>query len=55
MLSLDTQATSISKQQTPMRMDNWIECLDVILQLNSRELLTHTGKISQQQAKDKTS
>jgi len=47
-------AETMVQQQTPMTMQNWIERLDVILQLNGRELLTHAGKISQQQAKDKS-
>jgi len=47
-------AETMAQQQTPMTMADWIERLDVILQLNGRELLTHAGKISQQQAKDKS-
>jgi len=47
-------AESMAQQQTPMYMKNWIERLDIILQLNGRELLTHAGKISHQMALDKT-
>ena len=47
-------AETMAQQQTPMTMQDWSERLDVILQLNGRELLTHAGKISQQQAKDKS-
>lgn len=37
----------------PMYMQDWIKKLDEFLQLNERELLTHTGKISHQQAIEK--
>ncbi len=47
-------AETMAQQQTPMTMQDWSERLDVILQLNGRELLTHAGKISQQQAKHKS-
>jgi len=47
-------AESMAQQQTPMYMKNWIERLDIILQLNGRELLTHAGKISHQTALQKT-
>ncbi len=47
-------AETMAQQQTPMTMQDWITRLDAILQLNGRELLTHAGKISQQQAKDKS-
>ncbi len=36
-------------------MRDWIQRLDSIVQLNGRELLTHAGKISHQQALDKSS
>ena len=39
-------AETMAQQQTPMYMKDWIARLDGILQLNSRELLTHAGKIS---------
>ncbi|MDQ6967983.1 MAG: RhuM family protein, partial [Mariprofundaceae bacterium] len=44
-------AETMAQQHTPMTMQDWIARLDAILQLNGRELLTHAGKISQQQAK----
>jgi hypothetical protein len=47
-------AETMAQQQTPMYMNDWIERLDVILQLNGRELLTHAGKISHQTALEKT-
>jgi len=47
-------AETMAQQRTPMYMDDWTKRLDVILQLNNRELLTHAGKISQQQAQTKS-
>lgn len=47
-------AETMAQQQTPMTMQDWSERLDVILQLNGRELLNHAGKISQKQAKEKS-
>jgi hypothetical protein len=47
-------AETMAQQQTPMYMKNWIERLDVILQLNGRELLAHAGTISHQMALDKS-
>ncbi len=47
-------AETMAQQHTPMTMQDWSERLDVILQLNGRELLSHAGKISQQQAKEKS-
>jgi len=44
----------MAQQQTPMYMKDWIERLDVILQLNGRELLTHAGSISHQMAIEKS-
>jgi len=41
-------AETMAQQQTPMYMKDWIERLDVILNMNGRELLTHAGKISHQ-------
>jgi hypothetical protein len=35
-------------------MKDWIQRLDAIVQLNGRELLTHAGKISHQQALNKS-
>jgi hypothetical protein len=47
-------AETMAQQQIPMYMKDWIERLDVILQLNGRELLAHAGKISHQMALDKS-
>ncbi|MCT4614940.1 MAG: virulence RhuM family protein [Marinifilaceae bacterium] len=47
-------AETMAQQQTPMYMKDWIQRLDAIIQLNGRELLTHAGKISHQQAKEKS-
>lgn len=47
-------AETMAMQQTPMYMKNWIERLDVILQMNGRELLTHAGKISHEMALKKS-
>jgi hypothetical protein len=43
-------AETMAQQQTPMYMQDWIERLDLILQLNGRELLSHAGSISHQMA-----
>ena len=48
-------AETMAQQQTPMYMNEWIQRLDVILQLNGRELLTHAGKISHDSALKKSS
>lgn len=47
-------AQTMAQQRTPMTMQDWINRLDTILQLNGRELLTHAGRISHQQALDKS-
>ncbi|MCK9412355.1 MAG: virulence RhuM family protein [Prolixibacteraceae bacterium] len=47
-------AETMAQQRTPMYMADWIERLDVILQLNRRELLTHAGKISHEKALEKS-
>ncbi|MFA5688319.1 MAG: virulence RhuM family protein [Kiritimatiellales bacterium] len=47
-------AEAMAQQQTPMYMQDWIERLNVIIQLNGRELLTHAGKISHEAAMDKS-
>lgn len=47
-------AETMALQQTPMYMKDWIARLDVILQLNGRELLTHAGKISHEMAINKS-
>ena len=47
-------AETMAQQQTPMYMKDWIEQLDVILKMNGRELITHAGKISHQEALEKS-
>jgi len=47
-------AETMAQQHTPMYMKDWIERLDVILQLNGRELLTHAGSISHELALQKS-
>jgi hypothetical protein len=47
-------AETMAQQRTPMYMKDWVERLDVILQLNGRELLSHAGKISHQMALEKS-
>ena len=37
-----------------MYMKDWINRLDIILQLNGKELLTHAGQISHQKALEKS-
>jgi len=39
-------AESMAQSQTPMKMTDWIEQLDLILQMNKKEILLHYGKIS---------
>ena len=46
-------AETMAHQHTPMYMKDWAERLDVILQVNGRELLTHAGQISHQMALEK--
>ncbi len=48
-------AETMAQQQTPMYMKDWIERLDIILQMNGRELLENAGKISHQMAQEKAS
>ncbi len=47
-------AETMAQQNIPMYMANWIQRLDVILQLNRRELLNHAGKISHEMALKKS-
>lgn len=47
-------AETMAQQRTAMYMKDWIERLDLILQLNGRELLTHAGKISHEMALKKS-
>lgn len=48
-------AETMVLQHQPMYMNDWIQRLDVILQLNGREILTHAGKISHEMALMKSS
>ena len=47
-------AETMAQQHQPMYMKDWTQRLDVILQLNGRELLTHAGKISHDRALKKS-
>jgi hypothetical protein len=47
-------AETMAQQRIPMYMKDWIQRLDIILQLNRRELLTHAGKISHEMALKKS-
>lgn len=46
-------AETMAQQRVPMYMKDWIQRLDIILQFNGRELLTHAGKISHDVALEK--
>jgi hypothetical protein len=48
-------AETMALQHTPMYMKDWIGRLDVILQVNDRELLNHAGIISHEMALQKSS
>jgi len=48
-------AETMALENTPMYMKDWISRLDIIVQLNGKELLTHAGKISHQMALEKSS
>lgn len=47
-------AETMVQQRTPMYMADWGQRLDAILQLNSRELLVHAGKVSHEKALEKS-
>ncbi len=47
-------AETMAQQRVPMYMADWIQRLDIILQLNRRELLNHAGKISHEKALKKS-
>jgi hypothetical protein len=47
-------AETMSQQQIPMYMKDWIKRLDSILELNGRELLKNAGKISHKMALEKS-
>ncbi|MGI9392271.1 MAG: RhuM family protein, partial [Parvibaculales bacterium] len=46
-------AETMAQQHSPMHMKDWVQRLDAIIRLNERELLTHTGKISHEMAKER--
>ena len=46
-------AESMAQAQIPMKMIDRVERLDAVLELNQKNILTHTGKISQKIAKEK--
>ena len=48
-------AETMALENTPMYMKDWVSRLDIIVQLNGKELLTHAGKISHQMALEKSS
>ena len=43
----------MAQAQIPMKMTDWIERLDAILQLNQKDILAHAGKISHELAMKK--
>lgn len=47
-------AETMAMQHTPMYMKDWVARLDVILQMNGRELLTHAGQVSHEMALKKS-
>ncbi len=47
-------AETMAEAQTPMKMTDWIERLDLILQMNGKEILTHYGKITHDLAVSKS-
>lgn len=48
-------AETMALEKKPMYMKDWVSRLDIIVQLNGKELLTHAGKISHQMALEKSS
>jgi hypothetical protein len=48
-------AETMALENTPMYMKDWVSRLDIIVQLNGKELLTYAGKISHQMALEKSS
>jgi hypothetical protein len=48
-------AETMALENTPMYMKDWISRLDIIVQLNGKELLTHAGEISHKMALEKSS
>ncbi|MFT7612525.1 MAG: hypothetical protein ACI9J3_001488 [Parvicellaceae bacterium] len=48
-------AETMALENTPMYMKDWVSRLDIIVQLNGKELLTHAGEISHKMALEKSS
>ena len=48
-------AETMALENKPMYMKDWISRLDIIVQLNGKELLNHAGKISHKMALEKSS
>ena len=48
-------AETMAQQHVPMYMKDWVERLDLILQVNGREILNHAGTISHELALQKSS
>jgi len=48
-------AETMALEKIPMYMKDWVSRLDIIVQLNGKELLTHAGKISHKMALEKSS
>jgi hypothetical protein len=48
-------AETMALENSPMYMKDWVERLDIIVQLNGKELLTHAGNVSHQMALEKSS
>ncbi|MEA3521697.1 MAG: RhuM family protein, partial [Campylobacterota bacterium] len=47
-------AQTMAMQQTPMYMKDWALRLDMVISMNGRELLNHAGKVSHENAKEKS-
>lgn len=47
-------AESMAQAQIPMKMADWIVRLDTVLELNQKNILTHSGKISHELAVQKS-
>ena len=46
-------AETMAQAQIPMKMVDWIKRLDAILELNQKNILNHSGKISHTLAEEK--
>ncbi|MEA3491001.1 MAG: RhuM family protein, partial [Campylobacterota bacterium] len=47
-------AETMAMQQTPMYMKDWASRLDMVISMNGKDLLNHAGKISHENAKEKS-